>query len=663
MPHDREGKPYEVLLNPLGVISRGNPSQVVEAALGKVAKHRGVPYKVEDFRGQDMLEYAIQEMAKHGLSDLEDIYDPLSGRKIPNVFTGYRHMLKLEHTSASKAQGRGTGAGYTSDELPAKGHDAGSKRLALMDVSAILSHGAHSLLQESQIRGHKNLDWWAAFLAGKTPPPPKVPYTHRKFYEFLRASGINPVPQGDKTQIMALTGRDVDMLAGDRELKNAETVHWDKGLLPVKGGLFGPEETGGHGGNRWSRISLAEPMISPVMEEPVRRLLKLTKKGFEDVLTGREPLQPRGETGPQAFVNALNDIDVDRDLAVARQDFRAGSKSKREEAARRISYLKSAQELKIHPRDWIWHSAPVLPPLFRPVSVMQQTGTPMVGDLNYLYKELFDANRNLKDLKGQTADVGAERLTLYNALKAVAGLGEPITPKNQERGVRGLLEHIMGPTGKFSMVQRKLLSGPVDVVGRAVVTPDPELHLDQVGLPEDKAWDVYAPFTIRRLARRGLDPVRAAELVRNRDPQARHALLEEMGERPVVVTRAPTLHRYNVMAFFPKLHPGHTLRVNPLVNKGFAMDYDGDQSNFHVPTTDKAVQDALDKMLPSRNLFNVRSFDVHQLPLNEFAQGLYHASTAVDEKKPARVYRTRTDALQAIRRHELSSDQRITILS
>src|SRR4029077_5335463 len=125
MPHDRDGKPFEVLLNPNGIVSRTNPSQKVELWLGKVAWHLGRPYKAEDFGEiRDWPAHAHEQLRRHGLSAYEDIVDPETGQKIPNVATGHRFYMKLHHTAESKGQGR-SGGGYSMDETPARGGETG----------------------------------------------------------------------------------------------------------------------------------------------------------------------------------------------------------------------------------------------------------------------------------------------------------------------------------------------------------------------------------------------------------------------------------------------------------------------------------------------------------------------------------------------------------
>jgi DNA-directed RNA polymerase subunit beta' len=211
------------------------------------------------------------------------------------------------------------------------------------------------------------------------------------------------------------------------------------------------------------------------------------------------------------------------------------------------------------------------------------------------------------------------------------------------------------------MVQQKLLGTPVDLVGRAVVVPNPDLSMDEVGLPEARAWAVYSPFIVHRLVRKGVGRLEAVQAVKNRSDLARGAMLDEMKERPVLVNRAPVLHRYGLMAFWPKLVKGDVLHISPPVVSGFGMDFDGDASNYHVPATDEARDEAAAKMLPSKNLFSTHTFRVHYLPRLEYMGGLYSATAPPADKRP-RVFRNRHDAIQAFRRGELDLNHPIQIL-
>jgi hypothetical protein len=662
MPQDEHGRPFELLLNPLGVISRGNPAQILEAALGKVAAATGKPIKVPDFQQAGKLrDWVESQLAQHGIKDTEKIYDPGDNRSIPDVMTGNRFIMKLHHMAESKLQGRATGE-YSSEEEPSKGGEGGAKRVGMLGLNALLSHGAYDVVQDMNVvRGQKNEDYWRQVMSGYTPPDPKVPFVYTKFVNELQAAGINPVRKGTKINVMALTNKDVDKLAGNRELQNAETVSWKSEKLdPVKGGLFDRRMTGGHSGNRWSHIKLHTPLPNPIMEEPIRRLLGLTEKKFRDIIAGND--EYNGKTGPSAIADALDELNVEKEIERARTEIKGGRKTYRDAAIRRLGYLKAAQKLDIHPREWILNKVPVLPPLFRPVSLLAGSKTPLVADPNYLYKELFDANKALRSLEGQVDDVSEERLNLYDSFKAVTGLGDPIQPALKQQKVRGILKHIMGSSPKFGTVQRKLLGSTVDLVGRTVIAPNPELDMDQVGLPKDKAWTVYKPFIIGRLVKRGMPRIRALEAYEQREKIAESELLNEMQVRPVIIDRAPVLHRYGVMAFWPQLTNSDALQIPPLVTGGFGADFDGDQMNFHVPAKAEAVEEAIEKLMPSRNLLSSGNFGVHYLPSQEYVAGLWAASSKKDLKKPVRKFQTKEDAIRAYRRGEIGMGQRIEVL-
>lgn len=662
MPHDKDGEPFEVILNPLGVISRTNPAQKVELYLGKIAAKRGKPIKVEDFdSSKDMSQWVHEELRREGLSDLDDIYDPTKNSKLKDIATGNRFFMKLHHTAESKGQARGSGA-YSAEGAPAKGGSTGSKRMALLDTNALLSHGATETLHDvGTVRGQRNEDYWLQFMSGVNPRNPKVPMVYTKFVNQLQAAGVNVKREGTQTHIMALTDADVNKLAGSRDLQNADGVNWDKGLKPISGGLFDSAMTGGHNGSRWSAIKFAEPMPNPVMEEPIRRLLGMTQKQFQGVIGGTEQISGFG-SGPRAIQKALTAIDVDKEISKTRTVIRMGRQAERDQAVRKLGYLKSARKLGIAPKDWMLKRAPVLPPAFRPVNMMGNN-MPLINDANFLYKELFEANSNLADMKGLVGDdLGEERLATYNAFKAVTGLGDPIGQKSRDNGVRGILKDVFGTSPKFGTVQRKLISTTVDNVGRAVITPNPSLDMDSVGLPEDKAFDVYQKFIVRQLKRQGMPIRHAMQHIRDRSDLARKTLLSEMEHRPVIINRAPVMHKFGIMAFKPQLTKGDTLQVSPLIVGGFNADFDGDAMNYHVPTTEGARKEALGRLLPSRNLLSVADFKrpMHT-PSNEYIGGLWHA-TKSKSNRPKKVFNTMADMRAAYASGDIALDDKVQIL-
>jgi biotin carboxyl carrier protein len=661
MPQDGQGNPMEILVSPLGLINRVNPAQIIEAALGKVAAKTGAAYKVKDFdNDNDMIDFATKELAKHGMTDTEDLIDPETGRKIKGVLTGNRFFMKLHHTAESKGQGRSIGS-YTAEGTPAKGGAEGAKRVGMLELGALLSHGAGKVVRDSKmVRGQANPEYWTQFMAGYDPPLPKVPHVYEKFVNQLRASGVNTVRTGTRTHIMALTDKNIDELSGGREIQNSETVDWKGNLKPIKGGLFDETLTGGHNGNRWAKITLHEPMPNPIMEDPIRRTLGLTEQKFRAVLAGQEKLGDK--TGPQAIQAALAQINVPKAIDQAREDIKSGRKTLRDAAVRRLGFLKGAEATGVHPQDWMTTKVGVLPPAFRPVSTMGAKKLPLVDDANYLYKELLDANSVLKESAGMLSDYGDQRLAVYDSMKAVTGLGDPQHPKNVERNVRGFLSKIFGDSPKFGTMQRKLLSSTVDLVGRAVISPNPDLDMDEVALPEDKAWEIYKPFVVRGLVRRGMPRLQALQSVQDRHKAAADELQTQMNSKPIVINRAPVLHRYGVMAFYPRMTKNKVMEVNPVITKGFGADFDGDAMQYHVPSTDDAAKEAIEKMLPSKNLFSTASFKAHYVPNKDYQTGVYLASSKTNKKSKPRVYRNKKDALAAYRRGEIDVDTPVHIV-
>jgi DNA-directed RNA polymerase beta' subunit len=542
-----------------------------------------------------------------------------------------------------------------------------SKRISMLDVNALLSHGAVNTLQDAgAYRGQANPQVWLQFMMGYNPTTPRVPMVYEKFFNQLKASGINAVREGYQTQVMALTNKDVAQMAGDRVIKKGDTVHWDKDLKPVAGGLFDPQLTGGHNGRRWSAIELPEPMPNPVMEEPIRRILGLTQKNFLGVISGEHQLE-NGDTGPRAIKKALENIDLDRELRKAKGQWEGGKGQKKDDALRKWHYLEDAKKLGLHPKDWMLDKVPVLPPAFRPVSVMGDSGTPLVNDANYLYKELLDSVENHRKMKEHLGegDIGAERAAIYHSFKAVTGLGDPIHPKLQEKGVKGILKSIFGSSPKFGTVQRKLLSSTVDNVGRATIIPNPDFDMDTVGIPENQAYDVYSKFIVRRLRRRGLPIREALRHVNDKSELANSILQEEMNDRPVYINRAPVLHKFGIMAFKPKLVKGDVLQVSPMIVKGFNADFDGDAMQFHVPTTDSAIKEAYERMLPSRSILSPADFKTPvNVPGQEYLGGLHHATRQHDKNTNLRprVFRSRKDALAAYERGEISAETPIHVV-
>jgi DNA-directed RNA polymerase beta subunit len=656
MPQGKDGAPYEVIYNPLALVTRVNPVQAVEAALGKLAAKTGQPHKLPAFMDESFIDYAQRELKRAGVSDTEAVFDPRLNKKIDNVFTGNRYFMNLHHQAEKKLSGRDVG-GYSTEEAPVKGGSEGAKRIGIADINAILAHGAIEVLKDARlIRGQKNDEYWRAIKAGTPVPKVAVPFVWDKFIAQLKAAGVNVDRQGGAVNIYGMTGNDVKALSGG-EVKEARDIDFRTGKA-YEGGFF-DDRIFGVNQSSFGHFPLAAKVVNPVMENVVRSITGLTQKEFEAVLGGEKV---KGIEGFDGLEKTLNTYDVKSAIRDTRKEVASTRGQKKSNAITKLSYLEGMDKRNVKPSDLIWDSMPVLPPRFRPITT---TGSmQMIADMNYLYKELFSMNKNLKELGQELGGdaTGKEKLALYKMVKATVGLADPGSAKLKQKNVNGLIRHILGSNPKYSMFQRKVLSSTVEGVGNAVIAPDPAMDMDHVGIPEDMAYTVFRPYIIRALTASGANPLEALKQVENRTESAKRALLHEMEKRPVIITRAPVLHKYNFMAAKPVLTAGSTMRMSPSVVVGFGADFDGDQMRLHVPSSIGAVREAYERMLPSRNLLSAATFQAHPFIKNEFLYGLFLASKDRADKKNVKAFRTKDDVIRAFNRGDLNANDTVKIV-
>jgi hypothetical protein len=662
MPRDAKGHPYEVLLSPLGVISRTNSSQLIEAALGKVSEKTGKPYTLPGFTDdpeESMVEYALEELRKNRLSDTEEVYDPRTKKGIPEIFTGNSYFYKLQHTAEGKGKSRATST-YTAEDQPAKGGKQGAKHIGDMEIQAILAHGADKVLKDLKIvKGQKNDKFWRQLKLGHTPTMPGTPMVYNKFKALIQAAGVELREGKDSDNIFAMTDAKAKALTGNRKITSAAT-YGATSMKPLEGGLFDPVATGSEvDGDRWSYIELPEPLPNPVMADALRSILGVTQKDMDAMVRGDDEVRDRFGGGSMETI--LNRIDVKTEKARALEQIKDGAKSKRDAAIKKFNYLDAMEKQNVHPRDFLMTRVPVLPPKYRPVT--KQNDLTMVADPNYMYKALLESIEDFNDSKNLPGSVQNEaRQTIYDTYKSLVGLTDPVQQQLQQKQVGGILQQVFGKgSPKSGFVQRRVIGTNIDVSGLSVVTPNPSLRLNEVGLPEELAWDLYEPFIIRKMVKQGVPATKAAESVANHDKAAYTAMREVIKDRPVLVNRAPTLHKYNILAFWPVLTKGHTLQVSPTIVKPFAMDFDGDTASYSVPVSDDAVKESIQKMMPTKNLLSGRDDRPNFAPSNEYLQGLYFA-TKEPSKKPVKKFATEEDAMKAFRRGEIRADDPIQIV-
>lgn len=636
MPRNKDGVVTDVLMNPNGVPSRINPGQVLETAAGKVAAKRGSRFLINNFNEKSNIESVEKALKSQGLTDTEPLFDGADGSKLGNIMTGKQYILKLDHAVSKKFNVRDTG-GYTADETPGKGGGAGAQSIDPMMFYSLVSHGNKAALSEfAHIKSTKNDEFWRAYQLGQRLPPPKAPFAFEKLKSRLEGLGVNVEKKGHEFSLIPMTSADVAKMSNG-EIQNSKLLRaTGKNALEVeKGGLFDPRVTGGHGGSKWAHITLAEPMPNPIFEDAIKTVLNIKQKDYDALIAGKAKVTQTGEiseqgtlTGGRALQTMLSKINVEDSIKKLRKDAVGTKGQKLNTFNKHIRYLEALKKNNLKPEEYIIDKIPVIPPKFRP-SYPTESGDLITSDVNFLYRDLILANEALKEKKalGLPESFIAESMQhLYSQQKALAGLGGAASmgPGSAGKPTKGIIEELAGvgsPKGGY--YQRRVMAKRQDISARSTVVPEPALGVDEIGLPKAMMKTLYRKPVMRRLVSLGYRPLQAQEAIDNEAPIAMKALQMEAESKPVMMNRAPTLHKFNTMAFKPKIVVGKAIKVHPLVVGGFNMDFDGDTAAIHVPITDEASKETL-KMLPTNNIFNPGTGDLMLVPSHEAVLGLYN---------------------------------------
>ena len=334
--------------------------------------------------------------------------------------------------------------------------------------------------------------------------------------------------------------------------------------------------------------------------------------------------------GAEAIGELLRTIDIDQEVERLRKELReTNSEAKIKKFAKRLKVLEGFQRSGIKPEWMIMTVLPVLPPDLRPL-VALDGGRFATSDLNDLYRRVINRNNRLKrllEIKAPDIIVRNEKRMLQEAVDSLLDngrRGKAMTGANK-RPLKSLADMIKGKSGRF---RQNLLGKRVDYSGRSVITVGPELRLHQCGLPKLMALELFKPFIFNKLVLRGLavTPKAAKKMVENQDPVVWDILEEVIYEHPVMLNRAPTLHRLGIQAFEPKLIEGKALQLHPLVCAAFNADFDGDQMAVHVPLSLEAQLEARGLMMASNNVLFPANGDPSIVPSQDMVLGLYYAT-------------------------------------
>ena len=338
----------------------------------------------------------------------------------------------------------------------------------------------------------------------------------------------------------------------------------------------------------------------------------------------------RAMMGAEAIGELLRTIDIDSEVTRLRSELSTtSSEAKIKKYAKRLKVLEGFQRSGIKPEWMIMTVLPVLPPDLRPL-VALDGGRFATSDLNDLYRRVINRNNRLKrllEIKAPDIIVRNEKRMLQEAVDSLLDngrRGKAMTGANK-RPLKSLADMIKGKSGRF---RQNLLGKRVDYSGRSVITVGPELRLHQCGVPKLMALELFKPFIFNKLVLRGLAPTpkAAKKMVENQEPVVWDILEEVIFEHPVMLNRAPTLHRLGIQAFEPKLIEGKAMQLHPLVCAAFNADFDGDQMAIHVPLSLEAQLEARGLMMSSNNVLFPANGDPSIVPSQDMVLGLYYAT-------------------------------------
>ncbi|MFY8205224.1 MAG: DNA-directed RNA polymerase subunit beta', partial [Actinomycetes bacterium] len=372
-----------------------------------------------------------------------------------------------------------------------------------------------------------------------------------------------------------------------------------------------------------------------------------------------------GGMGAAAIKRRLENFDLVAEAALLKDVVQSGKGQKKTRALKRLKVINAFDATKNSPASMVLDAIPVIPPDLRPM-VQLDGGRFATSDLNDLYRRVINRNNRLKrllDLGAPEIIVNNERRMLQEAVDALfdnGRRGRPVTgPGN--RPLKSLSDMLKGKQGRF---RQNLLGKRVDYSGRSVIVVGPQLKLHQCGLPKQMALELFKPFVMKRLVDLNhAQNIKSAKRMVERSRAVVWDVLEEViTEHPVMLNRAPTLHRLGIQAFEPLLIEGKAIQIHPLVCTAFNADFDGDQMAVHVPLSAEAQAEARILMLSSNNILSPASGKPITTPTQDMVLGIYYLTLqTAGAKGEGRIFSSVAEAVMAYDRRELDLQSEITI--
>ncbi|MDY5996013.1 MAG: DNA-directed RNA polymerase subunit beta', partial [Bacilli bacterium] len=362
--------------------------------------------------------------------------------------------------------------------------------------------------------------------------------------------------------------------------------------------------------------------------------------------------------GAEAIKELLSEVDVNKELGEIQKELEGATGQRRVKLVKRLDVINSFVQSGNKPEWMIIEALPVIPPELRPM-IQLDGGRFATSDLNDLYRRVINRNNRLKKLM----ELGAPSIIVQNEKRmlqeAVDSLfdngrrGRSVTGAGN-RALKSLSSMLKSKQGRF---RQNLLGKRVDYSGRSVIVVGPDLKMYQCGIPKEMALELFKPHVIHGLTEKGIaNNIKAAKkMIDNQDPKVWDIVEDVIKEHPVMLNRAPTLHRLGIQAFEPKLISGKAIRLHPLVCTAFNADFDGDQMAVHVPLSEEAKAEARILMLGSNNILSPKNGDPIVTPSQDMILGNYYITMEkAGVEGEGRAFKNTNEALMAYQRREIT---------
>jgi len=374
--------------------------------------------------------------------------------------------------------------------------------------------------------------------------------------------------------------------------------------------------------------------------------------------------------GSEVLLEVLSSLDLKKEYDYATKKLIKQKGDKRTKLLKRARLIEAFMKSGISPKWMILVVLPVIPPDLRPV-VQLAGGKFATSDLNDFYRRVINRNNRLKHLM----ELGAPEIILRNEKRMLQEAVDSLIDLSKSRGSRrrtirtralkSLSDILKGKQGRF---RQNLLGKRVDYSGRSVIIVGPELKLNQCGLPKEMALELFKPFLLREIIIRGLaQNIKSAKnFLETKDPVIYDILEEITKDHPVMLNRAPTLHKLSILGFYPVLTDDYAIKLHPVVCQGYNADFDGDQMGVYVPLSKKSIEEIETRMLPEKNFLKPSDGSPILVPNKEMALGCYYLTTVNEEFKDVKdeelkFYGSENEALLAYARTALKLRQPILV--